>query len=790
MLALLAVAPAAVARTKKGDKLIEDGRQAEARKDYDKALDLFEQALALDPMDGLYQLCARRARFQAGQMHVDNGQKLRSEGKLDEALKEFQKAFAIDPASGMAEQEMRKTYQMIEREEVKKKRGEKSSPEDAGLTPVQQARKETEQRIQRLLDVPELRPSSTAPVNLKMSSQPPKVLFETLGKLTGINVIFDQEYLDQTISRKYSIDLANTTLDEALDHLALLAKAFWKPLSPNAIFVTADNITKRRDYEEHVTKVFYIQNVTSPQDLTEIMTAMRTVVDIRKVMPYNGQNAIVVRGTADAIALAEKVLMDLDKPRPEVLVDVLILEVTKARTRELAASILTSGAQGINLPISYAPGGTAKTSLNLEAFKDLNWRDYATSVPTAILQATLSDTATKVINQPQLRVMDGQKAQLNLGQRYPIATGSFQPGVGTVGVSPLVSTQFQYQDIGVNVGLTPRIHSNDEVSMEIEAEVSGLQGIVDVGGLKQPIIGSRKVKHVIRVREGEVSLIGGLMSSSETRTRAGVPWLMDVPVIGRLFSNDHVERNANDVIIALLPHIVRAPDITAENLRPVASGSEQIYKMTFAPRTAPAGAAAVAPTQPVTAGPPAAATAKPAAAQATPEQMRQALGAALVPGTPGGQATPPPPPDAIAPAASGGPQLVFRQAATEVQVGGTLSVDVVVSNVDNLFSSPMKLKFDAKVLKLVEITKGGFLGGDGQQVTFSETKLDDPGGAIITMNRVPGAGGISGSGALVTLKFQAVGKGATELAFDEVVLRDARLQTIQVTPPAVKLTVK
>ena len=762
------------AGTRKGDKLLAEGRKAEIEREFDKALELFEQALGTDPMDGAYRLAVTRVRFQAGQKHLDAGQNLRKQGKLEEALREFQQAYAIDPSSMLAEQELRRTMQMIEREKKKA-----SPPEDRGLTPAQQAKKEIEERVSQLADVPELKPINPQINNLKMSSQPPKILFETVGKLAGINVLFDQEYVDQTQARRYSIDLASSTLEEALNYIGLLTKAFWKPLSANAIFVTADNVTKRRDYEEHVTRVFYLQNMTSPQELTEVMTAMRTVTEVRKVMPYNGQNAIIVRGTADQIELAEKVLNDLDKPKAEVMVDVFIIETQKGRIRDLVATPANGTSPGLSFPINFVGGGgttplsgsssgtdtgTATLGpLRLGDLRKLNANDFAVPIPNYLLSALLSDNQSKVINQPQARVMDGQKASLKLGQKYPYATGSFQPGIGTVGVSPLVSTQFQLLDIGVNLDITPRIHGTDEVSMQVEAEVSGIAGTVDVGGLKQPIISSRKVSHIIRVKEGEVTLVGGLMSSSDTKTRSGIPFLMDIPGIGRLFQSEHIDQQQNDIIVALIPHIVRTQDINAENLKPVASGTESIWKLTRARPTASAAPRPGAELQ--------------TPASATPSQIAQALQPAPSPAP-----SPMPPPAAT--------RVVLKPSATEATVGAPVTVEINIENAANLFSAPMRLKFDTSVLKLVEVSKGAFMGNDGQQVTFNEVKIDNPGGAVINLNRFPGAGGISGSGNLVTLKFQAVGKGSTNIAFDELILRDNKLALINAQAPTATITVK
>jgi len=794
VLALLpfALTVSVLASNKKGDKFQTQGREAEVRRKYDVALDFYEKALAEDPHDAGYLLNVRRTRFAAAQAHVDEGQRLRSAGKLDEALAEFQRAFAMDPGSTIAEQEMRRTNQMIEREKAKKA-DPGAKPDERGQTPGEMARREAERRAASIQSVPELKPLSRQITGLKMVNQRTKVLYETLGKLAGINVLFDAEYAD---TKTYSLDVNGSTLDEALDYVSLLTKTFWKPLSANTIFITQDNVTKRRDYEEQVTRIFYLQNLTSPQELQEVMTGMRTVTDVRKVFPINSQSAIVVRGTTDQVALAEKVLLDLDKAKPEVIVDVIVMEANRTKTRNLGASPISGGTAGLSASIVFNPqnrpgvpvggdNGSNTTLIPLGSLGNLNASDWSVTLPGYLVQALMSDRETKILTTPQVRATDGQKASLRLGDRYPYATGSFQPGVGAVGVSPLVSTQFQFAEVGINVDLTPRIHAGEEVSMQVEFEISNIREKVDVGGLQQPVIGQRKVNHIIRIKEGEVTLIGGLMQANVSKTRGGVPGLMHIPILGRFFSTESLENTNSDLLVALVPHIVRSPDFGPENMRTIATGTETIYKLSYSqPKEAPAAQPAKPAGSPT--GPAGLPVAPPQPAKPAPAPPEQAP----PPIAPNLTKTPDIPGLARPSSAPGGPVLALRPTASEVAQNSTVTVNLQVDNVTDLYSAPMRVKYDNKVLKLVEVQRGAFLGGDGQQVTFTESKSEDTGTAIINMNRVPGAGGISGSGTLVTLKFQAIGKGASAISFEELTLRDARLDTIAVTPPSTAVTVK
>ncbi len=473
------VVPQAVAKKQNAEKLFNLGKAAELKGDWDLAVEYYTKADEASPKNSGYMIAVNRARFESGQKHVEKGQELRRQGKLQEALQEFQKAIVISPGSAIAIQEMKRTEEIL--------RNPSSNAADNGLTAAERVRKEEDARVESILGPPELKPVIRQLQPFKMNNQQPRVLFETVGKLAGINVVFDSQYAPP--SRGFTVELGSSSVEQAFDYLAVLTHTFWKPISSTSIFVTEDNVTKRRDYEDEVVKVFYVTNATSVQEFQEIATAIRTVAEIRRVFTYNAQKAMVVRGTVDQVALAEKLIHDLDKPKAEVVVDVIVMETNSTRTKDLAAtiqSVTPSGtAPGIYVPFTFSPpnvvtttpaGGTPTTSgiFTPGQIPHLSINDFGTTLPGLLLQAMLSDNRTRVLNSPQVRASDGQKVSLKIGDRIPYATGSFQPGVGTVGVSPLVSTQFNFAEVGVNVDITPQVHSNREISMHVEIEVSSV----------------------------------------------------------------------------------------------------------------------------------------------------------------------------------------------------------------------------------------------------------------------------------------------------------------------------
>jgi general secretion pathway protein D len=797
VLTLLPV-PGLEARNRKGDKVLKLGSDAEARQDFDQALEYYTQAVTQDPKDAGYQVAVRRVRFRAAEAHVEKGMKLKQEHQLEQALVEFQKAFNMDPGSAIAVQEIREVSEAQDQQ-----RKGKVPPGDAGLTSAERSRKESLAMIQSLQPVPELKPVSNQITSLKMNNQPPRVLYETVGKLAGINVLFDPQMQP---GRNSNLDLSNVTLDEALDYIALLTKTYWKPISSNAIFVTEDNVTKRRDYEDEVVKVFYLKNPTSVQEFQEIVTGVRSVSDVRRMFTFNAQNAVMVRDTVDKVALVEKLFHDMDKAKSEVVIDVIVMEANSDVTRSLGSGLVSGSTNGLSIPLAFTPrnavtqptstpstptSGTAtppvastpssSSAVALSNLRRISSGDFSTTLPGALLQAVMSDNNTKVLQSPEVRASDGQKVSLKIGDKVPYATGSFQPGIGTVGVSPLVSTQFQFAETGVNVEITPHVHGIDEMTLHVVIDISNVSNEVDVGGgLKQPVISQRKNEADIRLRDGEVSLLGGLMQTQDTNSLSGIPGLVNIPVLGKyLFGSTSKEKINRQLLIALIPHVVRSPDITDLDLRGIAAGTDQTVKLNYAPRTEeqapPAGSTSPAPSSatPAPAGPTAPA---PSAAAPTPPAPGTAPAAPAAPTAP--------------PSAGGAARISFAPATVQAQLSGTIVLALQAENMTDLAAVPVKIRWDPKILRLERIAPGSLLIQDGNVTAPSLDIRNDTGDASVDINRVAGTAGVNGSGPLMQFLFTAVGKGSSTVSVSEVNLKDSKQQPLSVTAPSVMVTVQ
>lgn len=732
--------------------LYNKGKDAEARQNYEAAFDFYKQAYEQKPRDLAYRASYQRTRFLAGASHVHRGQLLREAGKLQEALAEFQKAAEIDSASFIAQQEIRRTQKLII---------------DAGNAPaptsVERPPTGLQKRVQEAQGPVDLAAISNVPITLKLTEDT-KVIYETVGKLAGINVLFDPDYT----SRRVKIELNGVTLQEALEIIALESKTFWRPVTPNTIFVASDNPAKRKEVEQSVIKTFYLANLSQPTELQDVVNALRQILEISRIQPLPSQGALVVRGTPDQIALAEKLVGDLDKARPEVIVEVAIIQVSRDKTRNLGISPPTSATvalqNNVNTNTSTATGTSTTTGtslsgtanqVNLNRLGNLNATDFTVTIPAATATALFGDSSTKIIQNPQIRAVDGQKASLKIGDRIPIATGSFQPGIGGVGINPLVNTQFQYTDVGVNIDITPKVHAGREVTLKILMDISSVTGQSNIGGISQPVIGQRKIEHEIRLKEGEVNILGGILEDQDIRSLNGIPGLAQIPILKYFFAQSNVEHKENEIVFALIPHIIRSRDVTDLNERALEVGTASSIELRRASQAPP----------PVPAN-----DATPAAAQ-----------------------TPMPLPPAQQPApqmASGAASFVFDPASMTQATGSTFAVNVLLRGAQNIYSVPLQVSYDPKVLQVVNVSNGGLLSQDGQPVALVHRDDDTTGALQITATRPPGATGVSGQGTVVTLTFLAKGSGQSTLAISKGGARDPAMQAVAVAGAVATVTVQ
>lgn len=759
VLLLLCLRLPVIGKTVDSAKVLYDkGQDAEARQNYEQAFDYFKQAYNLKPKDLRYRTAFERNRFLAAASEVHRGQILRDAGKLDEAMVQFQKALETDPSSFIAQQEMKRTEQMV-------KEAQNPQPQAAvGATPLRR-------RLESAQGPVELAAISSVPITLKVTEKS-NVIYETVGKLAGINVLFDPDYTP----RQVRIELNGVTLDEALEIISVETKTFWRPVTPNTIFVAQDNPAKRKELEQNVIKTFYLSNLSQPTELQDVVNAMRTILEVSRIQQLPSQGAIVVRGTPDQVALAQKLVDDLDKAKPEVLIEVAVMQVSRDKSRKLGISPPTNVSvqlqNNINTSSSSSSGSgssssstSSSTGINLNTLANLNATDFQVTIPAATATALLGDTNTKIIQNPQIRALDGQKATLKIGDRVPVATGSFQPGIGGVGINPLVNTQFQYLDVGVNIDITPRVHAGREVTLKMTMDVSAVTSYVSIGGISQPVIGQRKIENEIRLKDGEVSLLGGMMEDTQTKALTGIPGLAQIPILKYLFGETDIDHSENEIVFVLIPHIIRGPEASRGNVDMIDVGTANALELRrSSSKPAPAAAA-----------PQATPAAAPQMTTPTPQGV-----------TPPAQQNPLPPPQNQA----GAGTFLFDPPTMNQAKGSTFTVNVMLSGGQNVYSVPLELNYDPNQLQVVNVSNGGFLSQDGQAVALVHRDDAMAGKLQVTATRPPGAGGVSGQGAVVTLTFMAKGAGQSALTITRGGARDPSMQPIAMSGAQAAITIQ
>jgi len=538
-----------------GNVYFQKGRKAELRKDWDTALINYQRAVQSRPANAEYQLREAHARMEASQFHLEKGKKLLEQQRTSDAMGEFQKAASIDPGNQAAKQELSR---LMSKEVSAKQEREKDLKQAIEASQRQEQAASTE-----------LKPLPAEPLTHFRISADSKRVYETLSKLAGLNVAFTSDFQVQPVS----LDLNNVTIENALHILALQTHTFWRVVTSNTILVVPDNPANRRDYQTEVMRTVYLDNSLKPADRTAITTALKQILGIQRIIDNPGANAIIVRDTPDKVQEAVNLIHDLDHGKAEIMVDVTVLEADADRVRELglspatinpASGSITNGLQGAAI---YSPASSATLAGHFGA------NDYGLVVPSAIATAILNDSSTHILQNPEVRVTDGETATLRIGSRVPYATGSFGlPTAVTPGGNQnggfgglVTNTQFQFQDVGVNVDLTPHLLPNGEIAIHAKIDISSVQPSVSIAGVNEPTFGQRQIEHDISLEEGETSVLGGLLQSTDTTTISGVPGLGEIPGLKYLFSTTRHEKVQTDVLIMLTPRIIRLPESSMES---------------------------------------------------------------------------------------------------------------------------------------------------------------------------------------------------------------------------------
>ena len=532
------------------------GRDAERRQDFDFAVVEYTKALRLRPDDASARLALERAKLRASQEHFNKGRRFAAAGRLDQALIDFETSSELNPSNGDVDEELKSTRNKLR----------------AKVAVAREGKTELQTIIERARDLPppglDLPQGVKMPAALTFRDASSRDVFTAIARLANISLIFDPAFRDAPVS----VDLRNATLDDALNTVAGATRAFFRVAAPKTVVVIPDTPAKRREYEEEVVRTFYLSNA----DLKETMDLLRLVLDARRISPTTATNALTIKDTPERIAAAARVLSAIDKARPEVIIDVELLEVNRTKLKEYGLQLATPGSPGLNGSVSVDATGT----MSLQTLRNLTQSDILfAGLPSLYYRLLKNDTSTRTLANPQLRTTDGTAAQARFGEQVPVPVTTFAP-IATGGTAQQPITSFNYQNIGVNIDITPRTHHDDDVSLNLKIAVTNISG-TGFGGL--PTFGNREINTIIRLRDGETNMLAGLIRDDERQSLAGIPGLSDIPLIGRLFAHSLKSTDQTDIILTLTPHIIRVLDLTEVDLRAFRVGRDSFGPLTDLP---------------------------------------------------------------------------------------------------------------------------------------------------------------------------------------------------------------
>jgi general secretion pathway protein D len=587
------------------------GKKAELRQDFDQAVVEYTAAVRKDPKSSNARQGLERAKLRAASDHFYRGRRLGGLGKLEQALLEYQVAFELNPTSHEIEAALTDTRNQLK----------------TRIAVAREGKTQLETLMERARDLPpiglDLPTDVKMPDSLTFRDASSRLVFLTIARLSGISLGFDATFRETPIT----VDLRNASLDTALSAVADATRTFFRVTGKNTVLVIPDTPAKRREYEEEVVRTFYLSNA----DLKETQDLMRLVLDARRISPTTANNTITIKDTPERVSAAARLIAAIDKARPEVVIDVELLEVDRTRLTEYGLQIASPGSPGLDGSVSISPAPDSTGTIprvTVQTLTNLTQADVLlANLPALFYRLLKSDANTRVLANPQLRTAEGIPAQARFGERIPVPVTTFTPiATGGTPQQPIVS--YNYENIGVNIDITPRTHHDADVTLALKVEVQAISG-TGFNGL--PTFANRQVNTEIRLRDGETNMLAGLIRDDERKLMEGIPGLSSLPVLGKIFTHTQTETTQSDIILTLTPHIVRVLDVDENDLRAFRVGRDSVSPVSEIP---PPIDIQRPPVQPIV--PPAPPT------TAQPIQPPPQTPPAQPPPQPG--ATPPPPP--------------------------------------------------------------------------------------------------------------------------------------------------
>jgi type II secretory pathway component GspD/PulD (secretin) len=734
------------------------GDEAARGGDWDAAVVHYREAVQADPENPSYKIALERAMISASIGHLDKARLAEARGQLDEALREYRRASEYDPPNRAVAQKVLDLERTI-RDQI-----------EAAKRPSPQQMRQTA----RAGAAPPLFNFSTIVQPMKFQQASLRDILNSIGEGTGINVTYESTYQD----RVYTVTMSDITLEEALQQITQANQLFYKVMNQKTIMIIPDTAQKRAQYEDQVVVTFPL----SYGDPQEIVGSLQQVLRAAgqqlapTFAPNKTSNSIIVRGTTSMMGIVERLIDILDKPRAEIVIDVQILEVNKGRVRQYGLDL---GSYSINAvfspeadvraavtpPAGGGQNGNQDNATLARAFnantitRGISANDFYLAVPSAVVRFLETDSETKVIAKPQLRGAEGSDIRMNLGEDVPVPSTTFTPlAQGGANFNPL--TSFEYRSVGVIVEMNPRVSLEGDVQMKLKLETSSIGPGTTIAGQELPSFNSRKVETDLRLREGESTLLAGLLQESERKVLSGLPWLLNLPIIKQLFSSNDEQIQQSDIVMLLTPRIVRTRELTPQDLGPVYIGTQTNLGLSGPPPLVSpvAGGPPVPDAAPGTVGAPAA---QAPAATAPPAPQTPAPPATAPGTTAGAQPLGAPKPG---PATASAGQVLMSVPGPEFRMGGgPYLVPLSITGASQLSGITLTVSYNPAVLRLVNVQEGSFMRAGGVSASFSQ-QADPAGGRVdIAIVRRADPTGVAGTGLLAGLLFEAIGSGAANL---------------------------
>src|SRR5688572_7818357 len=735
------------------------GDDAARAGDWETAVDHYRRAVEKDPTNAEYRIAYERAMISASQVHLDAARVAEARGQLEDALREYRRASEFDPPNRQL------AAKVTELERTLRDQIEAAQPRNS----VQQLREQAARKDAP----PPLFNLNTVMAPIVFTQASLRDIFGSIAKSTNINIIFDSTFQD----RVYTTSLNEVTLGEALNSIVTANQLFYKIQDARTVLIIPDNAQKRAQYEEQLVQNFYISHV-DPLELAQMLNQVIRPIGGQQLQPVISANksasVINVRATTTMMAIIERMIESNDKPRAEVIVDVQILEVNRGRAKKYGIDLGNYAINAVFSPESdpRSTATTGESTLNGRPFnantisRGVSTSDFYLAVPSAVIRFLEQDTETKVIAKPQLRGAEGVPLELNLGEDIPVPSTTFTP-VAAGGANSQPLTSFNYRSVGVNVKMTSKVTYEGDIRMELFVESSTLGAGVVIAGQELPSFGSRKVTTVLRLREGESSLLAGLLREDQRKMLTGLPFLLRLPVIKQLFSSNDNSVTQSDIVMLLTPRIVRTHQLTPQDVGPIRIGTQANLGLSGPPPllAQPPGTAAV----PVGVATPAPAQAPPAQAAFAqpPAQIQQPPPQPQAQIPPAATATPGPAAAGLTgpagPTSPGGGQILVSVPQEFRVGGGPYTVPISITGASQISSVSLTVTYNPAVLRVRVAQEGPFLRSGGVQAAFTQQGDPSAGRLDLAIVRPNDMTGVAGTGLLAALLFETVGPGTTSI---------------------------